>query len=289
MKTSLLETVTVGNRLGEGVVWDAESESVWWTDILAKKLYAYRLKDKRLTIWDTPEMLACFALIEGRSDLLAGFESGFAYFQPDSGRVEWICKIESNNSKSRLNDGRTDRQGRFWVGTMSPDATCNQELGSLYSLDAKHQVRQYLTGIKISNSLCWSPDSSFLYHSDTPTRSIQRYAFDPINMELGEAEPFIETEPNCYPDGSIVDADGFLLNAQWGGSKVVRYSPEGNVDTELRLPVSQPTCVAIGGRDYNLLFVSSAKEALQTNESEAGNLFIYQTDLLGLPEARYKV
>ncbi len=288
MLAELIATVEVKNRLGEGVLWDAETGSVWWTDILSKKLYAYHLSNAELSVWDTPEQLACFALVENHSKILAGFESGFAYFEPESAELEWICKVEPDNPSSRLNDGRTDRQGRFWVGTLSQDASVSGDFGALYSLDSEHQLRKHLSEIEVSNSLCWSPESNYLYHCDTPKQTIQRYEFDQVSCELANGVDFVSTEEHCYPDGSIVDADGFLLNAQWGGSKVVRYNRDGAVDSELLMPVSQPTCVAIGGPDANLLFVTSAKEALERNEPEAGNLFIYKTDLVGLPEARYR-
>lgn len=288
MKAELIEVINVANRLGEGVLWDAESGSVWWTDILSRKLYAYRLSDAHLTEWETPEELACFALVQGQDDcILAGFASGFAYFELSSARVDWICKVEEQNSLSRLNDGRVDRQGRFWVGTMAPDAKSPDSLGALYSLDCDHKLRKHISGIEISNSLCWSPDSHTVYHCDTPRHVIQSYAFDSMAGSLGGATDFVVTEEHCFPDGSTIDADGYLLNAQWGGSKIVRYSPDGKVDSALMMPVSQPTCVAIGGAENNLLFVTSAKEVLERDEPDAGSLFIYKTDLTGLPETRY--
>lgn len=288
MNVELVKVVDVANRLGEAVLWDAESASVWWTDILSQKLYAFHISDERLKVFDTPEELACFAFVEGHDYLLAGFASGFAYFDPLTGSVDWICKIESDNPLSRLNDGRTDRQGRFWAGSLSTGDENDGLGGALYRLDSNHQVHRHLSAIEISNSLCWSPQSDFLYHCDTPTRTIQRYSFNPSTAEIDGGTDFIRTEENCFPDGSIVDAEGFVLNAQWGGSKVVRYDLNGNVDSELLMPVSQPTCVAIGGADNNLLFVTSASEALTVPEAQAGSLFIYKTDCLGLPESRYR-
>lgn len=287
MQAELIKIVEVGNRLGEGVIWDAATESVWWTDILAKKLFAFHLATEQLRSWDTPEELACFALVDGQDYLLAGFASGFAYFDPQSGKTDWICKIEADNPSSRLNDGRTDRQGRFWAGSLSPSSDDVAASGALYCLDSDHQLRRYLAGVEVSNSLCWSPDSSFMYHCDTPTQTIQRYAFDSSSAEIGVGSDLLATEEHCFPDGSIVDANGFLLNAQWGGSKVVRYTPDGALDCELQMPVSQPTCVAIGGPDNNLLFVTSANEALAKSEDNAGDLFIYKTNLVGLAESRY--
>ena len=292
MQAELIKTVAVGNRLGEAVLWDAETNAVWWTDIISKKLYRYTFVDENLSTWDTPEELACFSLVDKRfakgSLLLAGFASGFAYFEPNTGEVQWLHKIEETNLDSRLNDGRTDRQGRFWAGSLAPQGTSIETLGALYSLDGELKLDTHLRNIKISNSLCWSPNSNVLYHADTVNQTVQRYSFDSNNGVIGGVSEFVRTESDCYPDGSIVDAQGYLLNAQWGGSKVVRYSPSGEVDFELRVPVSQPTCVAIGGPNNDLLFVTSAKEDLETPEAQAGDLFIYKTDLVGLNEVRFK-
>lgn len=291
MRAELIKTVSIGNRLGEGVLWDSESDAVWWTDILSKKLYSYTLSNDCLSQWDTPEELGCFALVDQGIDdsslLLAGFASGLAYFEPRSGQVQWLHKVEEGNPDSRLNDGRTDRQGRFWVGSLAPEGTNTETSGALYSLDSALNLRSHFGNIKISNSLCWSPDSSTLYHADTVNQTIQSYPFDSDMGVLGEPSEFVRTEPDCFPDGSIVDAQGYLLNAQWGGSKVVRYSPLGEVDFELQMPVSQPTCVAIGGLNNDLMFVTSAKEGLEVHEAQAGDLFIYKTDLVGLSEVRF--
>jgi sugar lactone lactonase YvrE len=287
MKAKLIDSVAVSNRLGEGLVWDVPTNKVWWTDILAKKLYAYDLEARAVTAWDTPEQLACFAFVEGEDFLLAGFESGFAYFWHETGELKWIKRLEDDNSNSRLNDGRTDRQGRFWVGTMAMDGGASGKLGALYSLTEPREIVEHISAIEIPNSLCWSPDSKFVYHCDTPQQLIKRYDFNSTDGTLSAPVDLIHTDEGCYPDGSIVDADGFLLNAQWGGSKVVRYGPDGRVDDELILPVSQPTCVAIGGPCMNLLFVTSANEGLNTPEFEAGNMFIFETDLRGLVESRY--
>ncbi|HSC68347.1 MAG TPA: SMP-30/gluconolactonase/LRE family protein, partial [Cellvibrio sp.] len=165
------------------------------------------------------------------------------------------------------------------------------QCASLYSLKADGSVSQHLTGLHISNALCWSPDSRKLYHADSPTHSIRVYDFDVQTGALSNSKIFAQTETGIEPDGACVDAEGFLWNAQWGGSRVVRYAPDGNKNLVLDMPVSQATCVAFGGKNLNLLAVTSARiglsdEVLQ-QQPHAGNLFIFETDFTGLPESRF--
>lgn len=287
----LLANLPVQNTLGEGIIWDHANSLCWWTDIQQSKLYSYQLDSKALKQWTTPERICCFAPIQGEDRLIAAFESGFAFYQPQTGEVEWLHKIETDNPGTRLNDGRTDRQGRFWAGTMVEDVKSATQKGRLYCLHNDLSVSSALGELSITNSLCWSPDGHVAYHSDTPTRQINKYAYNGNTGEFGLASLFAKTNSGCYPDGSIVDANGYLWNAQWGGSQLVRYAPDGREDLSLTLPVSQPSCVAFGGDDLSLLFVTTARQDLSEDELAdqplAGNVFIYQTEYQGLIESPF--
>lgn len=286
----LITSIPVHNELGEGVIWDAETQSVWWTDIQQSKLFRLQWADQQLDSWSTPERLACFALVEGKNYLVAGFASGFAYYEPTSGKVEWLQKIEIDSHNTRLNDGRADRQGNFWAGTMREQE--GDTLGALYCLDKQLKCNKKFGNLEITNSLCWSPDSDKLYHADTPTRRIDCYDYDTSNQQLSNKTTFAETPDGYFPDGSTIDADGYLWNAQWGGSQVARYAPNGELVQAIETPISQPSCVAFGGPDMNLLFVTSATQDMTSNslanEPDAGNLFIYQTGTTGIADPRFQ-
>ena len=288
---NLVREIPVQNELGEGVIWDARRQTVWWTDIQRCQLYRYHVDSDRLESWSTPERLACFATVAGSEDLIAGFESGFARFDPETGQCDWIERVESDNATTRLNDGRADRQGRFWAGSMV-EAEGAERAGSLYRLDSDLACVATLGGLTISNGLCWSPDSSLLYHADTPTGRIDCYDFDASEGELGARRTFVETDNGCWPDGSTVDAEGCVWNAQWGGSRVVRYTSSGEVERVVPIPVTQPSCVAFGGSDLNLLFVTSARQDLSAAElrrqPRAGNLFVFETDCRGIPDPEFQ-
>ena len=289
VSAALIESLKVKNTLGEGIIWDAASACVWWTDIDGSKLYRYQSEDKQLDHWTTPERLGSFALVSDSEFLICGFASGFAYFNPHSGELQWLEKIEQNNPGTRLNDGRADRQGRFWAGSMVESG--GGGAGALYCLDQQLQVASKVSGLTISNGLCWSPDSTVMYHTDTPSRRIHAYDFDAATGAIANQRCLVRTEKGCFPDGSSVDAEGYIWNAQWGASQVVRYSPEGEVDFVLPLPVSQPTCVAFGGPRLDRLFVTSATQGFDEQtlsaEPEAGNVLVFQTNISGIADARF--
>ena len=151
--------------------------------------------------------------------------------------------------------------------------------------------RILLTGIAISNSICFSPDGRQMYFADTPHRMIVRYDLDPDSGSISNRQLFARTPPGVYPDGSHVDANGHLWNAQWGSGKVVRYAPDGTISGTIDVPASHVSCVAFGGVDLDLLFVTSARQDLSpiqlAGEPHAGDLFIYQLNIKGLADARF--
>lgn len=261
-------------------------------DIKSNKIFRYHLATKHLQEWITPEAVSCFAFVENDERILLALASGFAQFDKKSGAIEWIAKPEAHLVGNRLNDGRVDRQGRFQCDSIVEQKNTADQSAGLFCLDHAGQASQHLAGLAISNSLCWSLDSKKLYHADSPTHQIKVYDFDPHTGMLGEGKVFVQTADKVDPDGSCIDADGYLWNAEWGGHRLVRYTPEGVEDFVLSTIVSQPTCMAFGGDDMNLLFVSSARiglsDAALAAQPEAGNLFIYRTNFTGVNECWYK-
>jgi sugar lactone lactonase YvrE len=284
----LIDVVPVANTLGEGVLWDPEAGVLWWTDIHEKRLYRYEPQNRTLKHFALPERLGSFGLVAGRADLVAAFESGFAFYDPESRRLDWLQRPTPAAANVRFNDGRVDRAGRFWAGSMVEGR--GEPKGQLYCL-RRGQVESHLSGIAISNSLCFSPDGAYLYFADTPQRTIWRFNLDENTGALSNRQIFAATIEGSYPDGSNVDAEGHLWNAHWGGGRVVRYAPDGSISGSIELPVSQPTCVAFGGDELDILFVTSAREHMNAEalarEPQAGHVFVYQLNTHGLRESRY--
>jgi L-arabinonolactonase len=284
-----VDIIRVGNTLGEGVVWDCERRRVWWTDIQEKKLFRHDPQAGGLEKFHLPERLGSFGLVEGGTQIVAAFETGFAFYQAETGALDWIARPPHAGKGIRFNDGRVDRQGRFWAGSMVEGP--GGPRGKLYRLDGNGRYEICLSDIAISNSICFSPDGRTMYFADTPRRIIHRYALDPGSGKLSDPHIFATTPTGAFPDGAQVDSDGCVWSAHWGAGQVVRYAPDGRIDIAIDLPVAQPTCVTFGGDKLDLLFVTTAREGLSVQDlarqPEAGNVFVYRTDVSGLNDARF--
>jgi L-arabinonolactonase len=278
----------VRNILGEGVIWDARSSSLLWTDIESNQIWLLDSTGRTSAV-KTPERVGSFALRE-RGGLVVAFASGFAFWHPETGRREDIAPFEAHLPSTRLNDGGTDRQGRFLAGGM--DEKEGKPLSSLCRLDFDLSLHTLLTDICCANSLCFSPDGRLMYFADTHQGVIWRFHYD-IDAGIPSGQQVFATfedQPGS-PDGSCVDADGCLWNAQWNGGRVVRYTPAGVIDRVIELPVRNPTCVAFGGAKLDVLYITTARYLMRPEEIEAeplaGALFAISPRVTGLPSKRF--
>jgi L-arabinonolactonase len=284
----LVDIIVVGNTLGEGIVWDPVGQRVWWTDIQERRLFRYAPQTRTLERFELPERLGSFGFVDGSDHIVAAFESGFALYHPEHRTVDWLARPGHGPGKIRFNDGRVDRQGRFWAGSMVEGG--GEPRGKLYCLTGR-SLKVHLTGVAISNSICFSPDGQHMYFADTPQRTILRYDIDAQSAAISNRSVFAQTPPGAFPDGSNVDAEGHVWNAQWGAGRVVRYAPDGSVGSAISLSATQPTCVAFGGDKLDLLFVSSARENLDQSrlaqQPNAGDVFVYKLNIKGLADRRF--
>jgi len=288
----LVDIVPAGCLLGEGIQWNAADQALWWTDIEGRRLWRHPLGGAS-TQFEMPERLCAFAFTDMSGRLLAAFESGLAFLDLEAGQPQWIARVEKGGSGRRFNDGRADRQGRFWVGTMVEDANrAGADSAQLYCLDRAGSLSAHASGIAISNGLCWSPDGGTLYFADSPKREIHAWDFDPATGQLGARRLFARTPVGAFPDGANVDSEGGVWSAHWGAGQVVRYTPQGRVDEAIAVAAPQPTCIAFGGPDLKLLCVSTARMGLSALQLAAaprsGDVFIYELDIAGLAENRYE-
>lgn len=287
----LVDILPVGCLHGEGVQWNPDDGCLWWTNISASTLHRWHLDTRTHTTFTTPERLTCFAFIAGRRDLLCAFASGFALFDPFIGTASWLDRPEPEGNGRRFNDGRVDRQGRFWAGTMVEDATRAQPFSAgLYCMDRDGDVQIRERGIGIANGLCWSPDGMRMYFADSARGIISTYAFDVASGAISARREFARLPEGAEPDGACVDADGCLWSAHWGAGRVVRYASNGAILATIEVPATQPTCVAFAGPRLDLLCVTSARigldDAVLARQPQAGHVFIYKTDATGLAESR---
>ncbi|MDX8515222.1 SMP-30/gluconolactonase/LRE family protein [Mesorhizobium captivum] len=277
------------DKLGEVPVWDVAEQALYWVDIEGCLLRRLDHASGRVDEWTLPERICSFALRE-QGGLICALASGLVFFDPATGRIGWIARPEAHIARNRFNEGKCDRQGRFWVGSM--DDRLSEHTGALYRVDADLTITQVETGIGISNSLVWSPDEKTFYFADTMDRAICAYDFDRETGGVSRKRLFASTKAPGSPDGSTIDAEGYLWNAEWDGWRLVRYAPDGLVDRVVELPVQKPTSCMFGGPDLKTLFVTSAiwdltGEALAA-QPMAGSLLAVELDVPGLPEPRFK-
>ncbi len=280
----------VSNLLGEGVVWDARIQSALWIDIEGARFWQWEWGAAEARSFPLPQRPGSFALTAIEGTYLGAFEHGFARFTPRDGTFDMRAPVTINDPDLRMNDGRVDRNGTFWAGSMAERRPpSGSTLTALWRYNGSGEaIRSNIEGIRIPNSLCWNVNGDLMYFTDSPRCTIWRYVFDRQHGPIGIPEVFAATAPGVHPDGSCVDANDYLWNAQWGGGEVVRYAPDGRIERRLALPVSQPSCVALGGPNLDHLFVTSARvdltpEALAL-QPLAGALLVYDVAVRGLPE-----
>jgi L-arabinonolactonase len=280
-----------GNIVGEGILWDVRTQALWWTDIQGRCLHRLDWQHGTIQIIDTPDRVGSFGLISGRSEFIVAFANGIAIYDPFSRSTEALDNPYPLDAGIRFNDGRVDRQGRFWAGTMVEGPQFDAG-GCLYSVDSARTVRREASGIRIANGLCFSPDGTRMYFADSPTRTIRVYDFADEASVLGAPKTFANTPPGAFPDGATVDAEGCVWSAHWGAGCVVRYTPEGAVDRVIEIPTCQPSCVCFAGPDLDVLCVTTAREGLNAtalqSEPHAGDVFLYRVNIRGLPESEFR-
>ncbi len=281
--------VDARNRLGEVPVWDVAEQALYWVDIEGKLLQRLTPATGTVDRWQMPERIACFALREN-GGLIVAFASGIAFYDLDTGAIDWIAKPEAHIPTTRFNEGKCDRQGRFWAGTM--DDRLTEHSGALYRVDPDRSVTKVLDGIGISNTMVWSLDDTEFYFADTLDGVIDRFDYDPATGAIANRRRIVDLAgTGIGPDGSTIDAEGYLWNAQWDGWRLARYAPDGTLDRIVELPVQKPTSCMFGGPDLRTLYVTSAiwdltPEQLR-DQPQAGGLFALDVGIGGVPETRF--
>jgi sugar lactone lactonase YvrE len=275
--------------LGEGPVWDVQEQAFYWLDIRGCLVRRYDWSSGRTQSWTLPEMVGSLAIRE-RGGLLLAMRSSIAFFDPATGALERVAAPEAGRENMRFNDGKCDRQGRFWSGTMND--LVREPSGTLYRLDPQRGCVAQFNGLRTPNSLAWSPDGRIMYFADSRSQVIHAYPYEPATGELGAPRVFHTVEPPAIPDGATVDAEGFVWSALYGGSRVVRIAPDGRVDRTIELPVEQPTSCQFAGPNLDVLFITTARQRLTQEQLAqqplAGALLAADVGVRGLPETRYR-
>jgi xylono-1,5-lactonase len=276
-----------GNVLGEGPLWCAREQALWWLDVGEPSLFRWDLAGSGLRSWPLPKLPASLALMN-EGGLLIAFRARFAVLSRPDQALRWLPVPDLSSSEERFNDGKVDRRGRFWVGTI--DRALNRPLGGLHCFDVGG-LRAVDSGFALSNGMGWSPDERTLYFAETHERRIYRYDFDPLAGTATNRQVFVDVPHGVgEPDGLTVDSTGGVWCALFGGSRINRYLPDGTLDRTIALPVSRPTSCAFGGPEMRTLFVTTARFGLDGEqlaaEPHAGSVLAVDVPETGLVEPR---
>ena len=271
-------------HLAEGPVWSMREARLYWVDILAPAVHRFDPVSGTNETCGLPRLVS--ALAERRSGgLVALTQQGLETLDFAAGRLSPLVRPEANLPENRFNDGKCDRAGRLWGGTMRLDASA--PAGSLYRIDARLQAMRMDEGFTVSNGLDWSPDGRNFYFADSATGQVHVYDFEPRSGTLANRRVLVTLRPEeGRPDGLAVDSHGTLWLAVWDGWSLRRYAPDGTLIETIRLPVPRPTSVCFGGPDLKTLFITTARVRLPahllTEAPLSGSLLAMRTDVEGL-------
>ena len=278
------------DQLGETPLWCPRRRLLWWIDIEKPKLQSFDPKtgSHRVIPFDS-NFLGSIAL-RRQGGLIVALDRKLYRFDPVVEKLELFCTVEPDDIDNRLNDGRCDAHGRLWIGTM--DNKIREPTGALYSVDPDGRVVKHFGDVRVTNSICISPDQKTLYFSDT--RRFTMYAFD-LDVEAGvisNRRVFADyTASGDRPDGACVDAEGYIWNAIFAGHRVVRYAPDATIVRTIEVPVTHPTCVCFGGDNLETLYITTARKFLSdaqlAAEPWAGSLLATEPGVKGLPELTF--
>ena len=274
-----------GAALGESPVWSAIEGCVYWVDITGRKLHRTTPATAETQSWAMPGLIGMCALRRVGS-LVVALADGLYGFDPESEALDYLTQLEAPPHENRPNDGKCDAAGRLWVGTMNA-AEKNLASGSLYRVDPDLTVTEIESTLGIPNGLAWSPDDRTMYHTDTRAGVVRSWAFDVASgQRTGPTDFFtFDRAVSGAVDGAAMDCQGGYWAALYGGGKLIRVLPDGVIEREIPLPVSQPTMPAFGGADMKTLFVTSASQNLDPAalkaQPEAGALFAVDVDIAG--------
>ncbi len=290
---SFAGNVLVDHRLelGEGPVYDKQTHTIWWFDILGKALWSLELDTNTATRHELPFMGSVLAIVDDERQLIAS-DSGLFLRDRASGALTPFVELEPDRPGNRSNDGRVHPSGALWIGTMGKDAA--DGAGAIYHV-AGRKVTRIFDKISIPNSICFSPDGKIGYFVDSKVNKLMRVDLDPdTGLPVGEARVLIDgTDQEGVFDGSVVDAEGTIWNARWDGGAIDRYDADGRHIARYEMPAKRVTCPAFFGPDADRLMVTSCWEGLdeagRTSDALCGATFELGIPVKGQHAPRFRL
>jgi sugar lactone lactonase YvrE len=285
-----------GDVCGEGVVWHAAHAAAYWTDINRFLIHRFTPADQCVRTWFFEEPVTSLSLTDRDDTLAVVLGTQVILWEPGSDRRSNPIYQLDQWPKVRLNDARADPRGSLWIGSMrnnvNPDGSAGAAGGRdgvLYRLDPDAAVIQWCGDIGISNTLAWSPDGRRFYFGDTLDNIIWVHDYDSATGTIQNRGPFLQNFARGLPDGSCVDADGYLWNCRFFGGCIVRVASDGHIDRVVEMPVRNITTCTFGGADRKTLYITTAKVEAPPSDRLAGGLFAIRTETEGQPENRFAI
>jgi sugar lactone lactonase YvrE len=271
-------------------VWSAAEQAVYWTDINRFLIHRHDAADASTRSFLFDEPVVALALTDDARTMLVALASRLILWVPATDeRRDHGFRLDDWPA-ARLNDGRPDPRGDFWVGSMKNNVLADGELGEAgKGLGRLFRIRGadasvHRTGLGISNTLCWSPDATRFYFGDTLENTVFVWDYDRASGAISGERPFFSGFSRGWPDGSAMDSAGYLWNCRFGGACIVRVSPDGAVDRVVEMPVQNITTCTFGGPDLRTLYITTASIEGRRGDRLAGSLFALDVDVPGLPE-----
>jgi sugar lactone lactonase YvrE len=289
-----------GDVCGEGAVWHAAHQAVYWNDINRFLVHRYTPADLCIRTWIFDEPVTALTLTDQPAILAVILGSGVILWDPAKDlRQDAIFRLDVW-PRVRLNDARADPRGSLWIGSMrnnvNPDGSGGQaggQDGALFRVDfdgsAKVNVKVWRKDIGIANTLAWSPDRRHFYFGDSLANVIWKFNYDPATGAIANERPFLQGFDRGVPDGSAVDSEGYLWNCRFFGGCIVRVAPDGKIDRVVEMPVKNITTCTFGGPDLKTLYVTTARIESPAGDRLAGGLYAIPTEVAGQPENVFRI
>lgn len=277
--------------VGESPVWCPESKRLYWVDITGQKIHRFDPETGINETFCLPEPVTALA-VRARGGLVLSLRKRFAFFDLETQALAYLGDPEADLPENRFNDAKCDRQGRFWAGTMS-NVHWDSPSGALYRLDADGSISCHQREVICANGMGWSPDNRTMYFTESFRYAIYAYDFEAGAGTISNRRLFasLDRKTGGFPDGLTVDAEGHVWSVHNAIGKVVRYTPEGEVEREVTLPVPRPCGCSFGGANLDVLYITTARETLTPEQIEryplSGSLFHVVPGVRGLAEAQF--
>ncbi len=275
-------------QLAESPIWSPAEHALYWVDIKQQTVYRLRTTTGKRDQWNVGSDVGSIGL-RASGGLVLAMRSGLAFLDTATGRVTPAVDPEPDTADTRLNDGKVDRAGRYWVGSTHDNI---EPVGRLYSISPNLEVTAHDEGIIMPNAIAWSPDDKRMYFADSYISTIWVYDFDLERGTVGDRRVFaILGDDDGKPDGATVDAEGYFWNARINAGAIARHAPDGSVERIIELPTKRPTCVAFGGEDLRTLYVTTSTSRMDAAQLEAepmaGAILAIRVDVPGVAEPAF--